>query len=370
MEKKLSKNKMLDIFSSLIARSLVSVGGKGEAREQIWPAPMVSLIEAVYYTMKYYPKFFLELVKKLESKGYSDIQIAKLLKYPSRTAQNLWATQGKGVGQMSKEELTEYTVKTLRYISLLRKSDLFCRDGKNIIWPNNIVRTELNGAQFIDVRESELTEVISKLHAALWLHTELLYFASHAVGHEFHGPYKLKSKILLVREYFDLRNIEIWPFTSELSFNYVKILEIYDKKLNIKFDIFNRIKSQTSIPEYLKKLCLVVDGNRITKRDEIENLLKELKNIAEIGSKSILKMNKEKLIEKVNEASHFWVAKPLADELGLDWHPPKEMSEDIKNNEAVNSEVLKNFIEGAKKFPQLAEKQKIGIFKNLFDPRK
>ena len=369
MKEKLSTNKILDIFSQLIAKSLVTVGGKGEAREQIWPAPMVNLIEAVYYTMKYYPKFFLGLVKELEAKGYSDIQIAELLKYPSRTAQNLWALQGKELTQLSKDELIEYAVKTLRYISLMRKSDLFCRDGMNILLSNKEVEDEISKTEFVNVDKSK-REILSKFHTLSWLYTELLFFASHAVGHEFHGPYQLREGVLIVREYFNFKIPEVYSFSSELSFDRIKILEIYDKKLDIKFDIFNRIRSYVSISEHLKKFRLIINDIQINKMKEIENLLRELEQVIKNGSEQIFKMNKEELIGKVNEASHFLVAKPLADELGLDWHPPKEMYKDIKNNEAIDSEILKNFIEGAKKFPQLTEKQKIEIFKNLFDPRK
>lgn len=367
--KGLTEDEMLDIFSDIIAKSMVTVAGKEEARMAIWPAPMANLIEAVYYPAKYYPRFFLELTKKLESKGCSDEEIAKLLKYPSKVAENLWLLQGKGLSQISKEELTEYAIKTLKYIGLLRQGDLFCRDGKNIIWSDTTVKSQSDKIRLLDVEEFELKETVSRLRASLWLYTELLYFAIHAVGHEFHGPYELKNdKILIVREYFDLRIPEIWLYSSKLLFNHIKIFETYDKKLDMKFDIFNRTRSSIAVPDYLKEVCLIVDGKQIEDKKEIEKALMNIQNVMNSGIREITKLDKKKVIEKFAEAS-FWIAKSLADELNMDWHPPKELYEDIKNDESLKSEFYKKSMEAAKTFPQLPESEKLKIFRNLFDPR-
>lgn len=367
-QRELSTDEMLDAMSNTIAEGLVSVGGGGEAREQVWPAPKVNLIESVYYGAKYYPKFFLNLVEKLEAKDYPEAEISQLLGHPSKTAQNLWLLQGKKLTQLSKDKLVKYAAKTLRYISEMRKSDLFCREGRNLLLSERELKNKVDKAEFM-TSKGQKEEILSKLHTVAWLYTELMFFASHAVGHEFHGPYEVEGNKVIIRDYFNLRVPEVWPFSSDLSFNKIKILEIYDKKLEMGFDLFNRIKSSMTPSNHLQKFCLMANGEQVKNIGRMENLLKEIQKVVDEGREQILEMSKEELIGKVNEASHFLVAKPLADELGIDWHPPEAMYNDISKGEAIDSKFLKEYKKGTKRIPELPREKRVKTFKNLFDPR-
>ena len=159
--------------------------------------------------------------------------------------------------------------------------------------------------------------------------------AHHAYGHEFHGPYPLKNgEILIVREYYDLKVPEIWPFTKDLPFEKIIILEVY-KNVEIRFDIFNHIESSASLPQNLQRVLVAIDNldNNLKSLKEIEQLFENIKLLSNKSIKFTKDFTYKDWVNKKLIEVHYYSLKPHKDVLGKDWRPSTEIYNFIKNND-------------------------------------
>ena len=84
------------------------------------------------------------------------------------------------------------------------------------------------------------------LCGVLWAYTETLFFKTHGLVREFHGPYLRpgKDQQYLVRDFVCLKPVEIWPECARLTYSNARIVTAYDQ-LDMSVDIYNHV----SIPE-------------------------------------------------------------------------------------------------------------------------
>lgn len=319
----MSKNKIVDELCLTIAKTLAEVEIGKEAKGAgfyVWPMPIFHPTEGEIYTAPHFlPKLYEALIK-LRNKGYNNQKIAQLFKNPSRISQIVWLFTAFETTPLKKEEKTDIAFQIVKLISAYR-TDPFCRNRKNIIWSRNKIKEIFKKAHLIK-SSKESKKVLGRLNGITWLLCELLYFDFHGAGHEFHGPYKLdNNKVLIIREYYDLKP-DHWNFTSQLLFNKITTLELYNKKCKIEFDFFNRTRWTEPISQYLQEFSIFVNDELIKELDKVKLIVNELEQMLKVGVKEITKMNKKELIKKFAE-SYFFIIKSLQEELGKDWMPPK-----------------------------------------------
>ena len=215
-------DKLLDIISSVV----LATGGKKEHGALImWP---ISTPRGLLYWGDEWSKKLNCVFHLIDQKNITDTKIARALMFSSKPAQLLWRIDAIKDSSLSEEEKLYTVSKLFDCLGVFRKRDLFCKDGKNLIWNKRELENHKRGVNFFSVGDTKIRNLISNLETTLWLYTELLYWTNHPFGHSFHGPYLDKRAKLLVREYFDLKP-KIWPFSQGLKFSRVEIFETYQK---------------------------------------------------------------------------------------------------------------------------------------------
>jgi hypothetical protein len=78
-------------------------------------------------------------------------------------------------------------------------------------------------------------------------------------GFSMHGPYELSGdKSLLVREYYRIPS-EIWKLSTELPFESLKILQIFNG-VKVYINFANRIANKQNITKSVSSAAVFVDG--------------------------------------------------------------------------------------------------------------
>lgn len=333
MSTSMSENEIIEKLSSTVANCLAEVGK--EAGYTVWPAPFFNPFEAEMYLASYFYERLDEDLHELEKKLKIE-DIAKLFKNPSRIAQMIWPLPFISTSKLNKEERASLVHKIIDLISCFRK-DPFCEDGKNIIWPKHKIDKTLKEIKIINletVKEADdYRKEIGKLCGSLFMYTELLYFACHAVGHEFHGPYEIEGgNQLIIREFYDLKET-FWPFTSKFPFDEVLIFAIYPKEINVKFDFFNRVRSSEPLSPLLRQFSIKVrcrdKTEEMNQLDQILKLNEKLMEVQREGIGLISRLDRKSLMKEYAKM-YFFILKPSRELLGKDWEPPKELCEDIE----------------------------------------
>lgn len=364
----MSSDQTLDEFASMMGKTLPEHSGKKEEYVGIWPMPAVHIFEADGTVARTFTHILYDYVESLQKLGYDDKEISRLFEKPARIANYVWALKLKEIMRLTREQRVELYSRLFRFISFYRK-DIFCESGKNLLWSKKDVGNALK-RDFFDLSDSEDAEyyqkLAGKLNASLWSYTELLFFAPHGFGHEFHGPYRIDSKnSLIVREYYDL-DADFWDFSKALRAKTITSFEVY-RNIEIGFDFFNRTIVSKPIPSHLRKYFITID-NQALAPENLPTILEQLNETIQQGICSVAQLDKKGLLKKFVEA-HFFTLKPLAEKLRRDWHPSREAYDVIDREEVSNSPILAEKLQILSTMPYLSEDEKISIFEQMFDPR-
>ncbi len=362
-------NKQIDKLLDIIVDSLLGAKAKEEAADlTLWPIPVP---QGMLYFSDEWTKKLNHVLRLIEKQKIKDKEITRAIKFPSRIVQILWL-DAITFNNLPKKEKLYPIAKLFKYLSLFRKEDLFCEKGKNIILVKRELDKHKKELYLFSGKNNKLNKLVSTFETALWSYTELLYWTNHPLGHSFHGPYLDKEGDILVKEYFDLKP-EIWPFSQSLNFSEVEIFEIYKKRIGskIKLEFFERnIRTTHSFKQHLERFAFKINGKVIEKPELISQSLKNLMEVIKKGSKLIQSLNEQQIIEKYAEY-YFYSIKPLCDLVGEDWHPPKQVHDNIyKRYQEINAfweNVVKKDFE---KTATLSLKQQEKVIKEAFDPRK
>ncbi|MDI6591743.1 MAG: hypothetical protein QME61_02285 [Patescibacteria group bacterium] len=305
---------------STIAEHIV----EDKSQPPLWP---VHALEGYWPLYSHFLKELYQTIKKLEQKNFSNDRIAELFKAPSRLAELTYLFIYGGKSSLTAEQLEDLALHIIRYIQHYRKEDVFCKSGRNIIWTKEQVNKVINYEMITATKER--STILGKINATLWLYTELICTREHQYGHEFHGPYFLPNQdILVVREYYDLKRPEIWPFTSDMKFNKIVTLEIYDKDTKIGFDFFNHTESFTPLPQRLIKFTIGIENyeNSIKTISELRGFLRELTLLMKKAIEATKEFSKKDWMKKEFE-NYFYLLKPHKELLGEEWYPTQEQYE-------------------------------------------
>lgn len=341
-----------------------------KAPPPVWP---VFILEGEWYLYPYFLRELHTTIKLMKGKGYGTEEIAKLFKNPSRITQFMYLFPGISFSDLSVKERIELVDNLLDYIAYYRKGDIFCENGKNILWSDNEIEEIIGKYELITPSNEDKNkhrELIGKINGSLFNYCEFLHLAKHPFGHEFHGPYKLSdNEVLIAREYYDLKPTLVWSFTKNLPFERVLTLEIY-KGIDIYFDFFNHTGSSSSLPQHLQRFFIAIDGcgNFITKREELEKLLVNINKIFVDATGFTSIYTTKDWIQKLFEM-HYYYLKPFKDILGLDWKPPEKQYKFLETK-GISEDFLKASEEiGKKPKDESIRMLKDAFYNNIFGVR-
>ena len=319
------KETTLEAYKTLAKFAIYGARG----RPPLWP---FSIIETNWYYTKFFPKEIYHTIKALEEKGIGIEKIAELYWGPSAITHwfyiveptlgdlNLNPFEG-----LTKEEGVEFIEKTIEILSHQRKEDIFCRDMKNILLSDDEVKQILEGKRFIEAKdEPEIAKLLPDLIMTIWHYTILIQGGHRAYSQEFHGPYPLgENKSLLIKDFFNLKpgeyiNELIWDFSSEIPYDKIRILEVYDNT-EIQIDMFNHY----NVAGNFVKFCVIAEDSSFSS-EKIKDLAKVCDDVMSEGNRIIDKFSKPDWVKKIIDLRYLWL-KPSKDILGEDWRPPERI---------------------------------------------
>lgn len=301
-----------------------------DAEPPTWP---IFILEGDWYLWKFYLRDLYETIRKLRKK-MNDDQIAELFKYPSRIAQLLFYIPGFHFTDMKRDEKIYLVNALLDFIAHYRKKDIFCLDGRNIIWDDGKISQNMENVHWFETSmKKNFGRLLGMISSSIWFYCQFIHTMYHAIGHEFHGSYDIgKNDFLLVREYYDLTPVDVWPFTSKYRHNKIRTLEVYDKKdVKISIEFFGHIEHHVPLPPFIKKFAVSVDNNPIMNEAALNEVIKNTCHLA-LESNNFTKDFFKKDWVKHIVSMRYYILKPLRDSLGVDWHPSQAQMEFIKKN--------------------------------------
>lgn len=354
-------NKLLQTMAEIV----VGEAGKGEALGfQLWPFhPEYGFL---FFAPAWLDRFY-SILRKIKERQISNEKIAGLFKAPSRIVQIFWILGSIRQSRLNEKQRIWLVEQLLDLLNIYRKN-IFCEDGKNIIWDSIKVKKVGKDVELNGITGENLFKLLYSLESTLWMYTELIYFMGHPLGHSFQGPYQMNSRKLVVRRYFYLKP-EFWKFTQKLAFNEVEILELYSKDAEIQFGFDEKgFKTSTIYRDKFIKFKISVNNKQLVTEGELKNALDNLNEVAKRGIQHIQTLDKKDLIAKFAE-SWFYLLKPFCDFLGEDWHPPKEIYDNIYKRFNQIDQIWENIKKQWEETANLSREQKMEAFKKNFDPR-
>lgn len=292
-----------------------------------WPMPVLkTTMDASIYSERFLAKAFYDRVQKLKNKGFTYRKIALLFDFPSTLARLTFLPRTRMIWPMSKEQQIEMYNDLAEILSYTYKTNLYVDEGKNIIANQKTVK-EIS-TKILESGTPISNEMLSELDGRLWMYTEMIFSRWHNLGHEFHGPYFSNGSNLLIKEWHDLTGPG-WEVFSNFPYNKITCFEFYNGN-EITLDIHNRLNSIKPLSTTLTKSYVVIN-HKVVSSDEITNVIRTLDEYLSKGAEFLVSRNEGDL-KKMNAVMEFYAIKPLADALHEDWHPPKEIDDNINKN--------------------------------------
>lgn len=315
--KELYSKKIVEAYRA-ISRHVVS-GARGRA--PAWP---FSILETTIFYSKFFTRELLDVMRGLENKGLSRKKIAKMFYGPSAVSHWLYLA-GFPFEGLNKKDVIEFIERTIDIIEFWRKEEPFCINWRNIIWDSNKVKKEVSRPKFIDARKDDaIAKIVGKINTIVWHYCILIQVGHRNYSHEFHGPYDIgDNELLFVREYFNLKPKEVWPFVQSAPFDKILILEIY-KNLEIKVDMFNHIWASSSLTPHLQRFSIEVNDSQVLTKKEIKDMFATWVRIISKANAVVKGYTKKDWVEQSIKMK-YWLLKPHKKILGKDWQAPKEV---------------------------------------------
>jgi len=223
------------------------------------------------------------------------------------------------------EEISEGTQNFLNLLKIKAKEDPFCLKGSNKLLSKSQAEEIENSTKWQSSNKQAIKKAVVSASALAWAFGYDTYYTNFM---EIHGPYELgEERQLIVREYkFDWVK-EVWPEAPELP-DMLKYYLIYGNgKITLDWEMHHDESSEMTLQEYAA--IKVIDGKETTILDnELEEIIE--KN-SQIVREQVDKVNCLPILDKIRKGALlvFLQTKCLADELGQDWRPAKEVEQCI-----------------------------------------
>ncbi len=271
----------------------------------------------------------LEDIRRLKSNGLADQAIASGFKTSARIIRLIMpGILGMKACSMTTETIRENVLYFLSLAKHLKYGNLSNRDGKNIVLAPGALKDK--GKMVNADKSSSLA--VHKLCAILWNYAECLFFRTHGLIREFHGPYHFPGtkEEILIRDFVDLKPLELWESTGPVEYKNIRIVTAY-RDLGMRIDIYNNVSINASATyvNSLKSYYIEADG-KLLDLDELHRLYKVLSDVMLNITSEVETLGWRQLAKKYAEI--FWYSKKELKD-GRDWCPPGTVHERIEKGE-------------------------------------
>jgi hypothetical protein len=268
---------------------------------------------------------------KLLRQSKSVAEIAREFGYPSAVWLNLipFLSGTKYLG-ITKSERVKTFLEFLQMLEILMSGNIFCEDGRNLVWGKDQVKKLLKGADWVETKSTpDVARLFARLHGDLLCLDEAISWNANNVTREVHGPYKVswgKAPCqLIVRDYYDLRGSEFLPPKLASPYKSVRTFTVYSSRVHFDFPVLNDYTHDLSLVANTKAVFGVAESDGqielLTTQDRLVNSCEQIEKAnSEITTWVESLSRKEQVIEGVKR--HYYHAKPIRDLLGKKWQAP------------------------------------------------
>lgn len=263
-------------------------------------------------------------IEEFKSRGGTIQDLSRIFNNPARImrmAHTILA--GLKMNDSPIEKKRQMILTLLDIVKAMKYGSEFCEDGKNLI----LSPTELSGLlenEPLREADKDSSRLVQQLCGVLWAYAETPYFVCHGIAMEAHGPYKNpqnESQIMLIRDFFNLKPIDLWQECNLVPFEKVRIITIHEN-IDVWFDAFDNLYIRSgNLVESLRLYSVRADEKLLSLDPikEFSNILNDA--IFPITAKINLWTERE-IARKYMEI--FWYqVKPLKEALGKSWRPPQ-----------------------------------------------
>ncbi|MFA5763984.1 MAG: hypothetical protein WC915_04180 [archaeon] len=213
--------------------------------------------------------------------------------------------------------------------------DTFCGTGKNLWLDKNELNKIIESKEFIKVDEIQqklVSRLIISLNSLVWSFYYDIYVES---GFEFHGPYdvdfKGKKYSLLIKDYHNLRPVELWDKAKDFPLKSIKCYLLY-KDIDIQIDYLMHETSNEPLRQNLV-YCAIETIDENGKQDflNINDSISIIKVIEDISFDQVKFVNDLEIIDKIKMGARicYYQLKDFRNNIGLNWEPSKKVFEAI-----------------------------------------
>jgi hypothetical protein len=330
-------DKTIKILCGTIGRDLAELH-KGDTLTGLWP---FTTNEAEFYIGEDFMKGLFNTVTQLKEKGYSKDAIAKLFQRPSKIAQYLTFFHSAKILEKSQRILLAKDL--INFISYYR-DDPFCCKRVNILKKHSF-DTSILDIKLID--NHKIINIEKELTSLLLMYLEILFPTAMRLGHEFHGPYLKNGRLLLVKEFY---NLKPKYFSFSKIFPFKNLIFIEEIKENPKIDFFNHL---FYMPER-KKVSILLEG-KLLNESEYKELSFTLESVIKKICVKVNKYSRKKFLE-ILANGYFFSLEKLKKELNEEVKVPDKVLNKIRNERFfLDRDKIKNQIDRYQ-FKELSKK--------------
>ena len=307
--------------------SITRAWGYGDGNT--WP---VKLNAAFHLFLKEFGEELIEDITELEGAGKSLEEIARPFYNPARLYRVIDST----IYSMRRNHypVARQRAMALKLLSMTRSlkyGSEFNEDGCNVIYNPEVAahtsETKLN-CRVDSLADSQL---VHRFCGVMWAYTEAIFFRAHDVTKEIHGPYAIDGdRQFIVKEYLNLRPLELWPDIPLLPCQTIRIYKQYNRSVRMRIDALNHLYHEGGqlVPN-LTAYSVEVDGAQ-QRVDILNDYLRIVQQTIMTISRHIDQIGWNDRVSKY--ADIFWFRKrPTREQRGMDWRVPAAVREAVMN---------------------------------------
>lgn len=312
-------------------------------------------------------------IKKIRKEKISLKEIAKLFYAPTTIRYYIGSNSIRGlkvrkkyVGDITQQDISDFMDFFFELLENMQSGDIFCSEDKNEIL-NKKELSDLIKEYKWNIADDETQRAVARLiifsSTMVWT---LYYDCMAGNGLENHGPYDVseyfgKNSILIIREFFNLKPVELWGHCKDFKYDNIKIYTIYKNLENIGINYFSHIVSKSAFRDKLTHFYILVDGKEINNLDEINKVVEEIVSQINKQKELVNSLSVEDKIKKGAESSYYSFKK-FREFFGENWKPKIVVEKAL---DEFGLEFWNKFKE-AKRF---TDKESLEFLRKLLDPR-
>jgi hypothetical protein len=296
----------------------------------VWP---VKLNAAIHLFLREFGEELLDDLEWLEGRGLALAEVARPFYNPSR----LYRIIDSVIYSMRRNRYPvaaqrALVLKLLAMTKSLKHGSEFNDGGCNFVYDPStaeaVAKSKLNQPAALSLTDSKITH---RFCALMWAYTECIFFRAHDVTKEIHGPYSVQNgqKQFIVKEYLNVRPLELWPNVPLLPVSTIKVYKQYSSNVRIRIDALNHLYHEGGQLVPSLEACAVEADGKPQDVAILSQWLPTLQATIVAITSHIESIGWNDRVLKY--ADIFWFRKkPLSDQRGRDWRVPLHVQNAIR----------------------------------------